>query len=278
MRGSSAHTRRNPKHLFDHWPMVVEAVRSAGSVALFLDFDGTLTPFRERPDQVRLSEGTRRALAGLARDPRVDVLVLSGRRRADVKRRVGIPGIRCFGLHGWEGSAPAVSKASVAKLLHEARQQFRERLADLREIWIEEKGPVFAVHVRGATEDAARRTGAIVREVMGSFMPDLRVLPGNQVWEVAPAELQGKGATVRALLDRMVDSPLTFYVGDDTTDESAFSVLTDGITVCVGSRRPTEAKFTLRGPQEVRQFLERLGRELRANGGRGPQQPRSLAG
>lgn len=213
-----------------------------------------------------MSGRMRRVLERLVRDPRVEVCVLSGRRRIDVQHRVAVRGIRCFGLHGWEGSAPTISNDGVAKLLREARKQFRERLADLREIWIEEKGPIFAVHVRGATEGTARRTGNIVREVMGSFTPDLRVLPGNKVWEITPAEVQGKGPTVRALLARMTGTPLPVYVGDDTTDESAFAALPHGITVCVGKRRPTEAKFFLCGPQEVRVFLERLERESRAAG------------
>lgn len=210
-----------------------------------------------------MSGRTRGVLERMVRDPRIEVCVLSGRRRIDVQHRVAVRGVRCFGLHGWEASAPAVSKAGVARLLREARQQFRTRLADLREIWIEEKGPIFAVHVRGASEGTARRTGNIVREVMGSFTPDLRLLPGNKVWEITPAEMQGKGATVRALLGRMTGAPLPVYVGDDTTDESAFAALPRGITVCVGKRRPTEAKFFLRGPQEVRVFLERLERESR---------------
>jgi len=251
--------------------VIAEAVRSADRVALFLDFDGTLTPFRKRPEQVRMSRRTRLALERLVRDPRVEICVLSGRRRADVQKRVAVRGIRCFGLHGWEGAAPAVSEVHVTKLLCQAQRQLRRRLAGLSEIWIEEKGPTFAVHVRGATAGAARRTGKIVHEVMGSFAPDLRLLPGNQVWEVTPADMQGKGATVRALLGRMHPAPLPVYVGDDTTDESAFEVLPRGITVCVGARRPTEAKFALRGAQEVRLFLEKLGREMRGTWRRGSE-------
>lgn len=253
--------RREPQYLFDRWTVVAQRIRHARCVALFLDFDGTLTAFRKRPEEVRLSERTRRVLERLARNPRVEVCVLSGRRRLDVQRRVGVRGVRCFGLHGWEGSVPAVSQPGVASLLREARRQFRERLADQREIWIEEKGPTFAVHVRGATESTARRTGKIVRQVMGCFEPDLRLLPGNQVWEITPAEMQGKGATVRALLARMPGTPLPVYVGDDTTDESAFAVLPRGITVCVGRRRPTRARFFLHDTQEVRRFLQRLERE-----------------
>jgi trehalose 6-phosphate phosphatase len=275
MRGSAAHSRRDPQYLFECWPGVAARVRSARAVALFLDFDGTLAPFRKRPDQVRMSERTRGVLRRLVRCPAARVLVLSGRRRADVQGLVGVPEVRCFGLHGWEGSEPARSNASVGKMLRRARKEFEQRLAPIHKVWIEQKGPVFAVHVRGASEDAARRAGNIVSEVIRWFAPDLRLLPGNRVWEIIPAGLKGKGAAALALLNAMKPAPLPIFVGDDTTDESAFAALREGITVCVGARRPTEARFTLHGPPEVRQFLARLERQLRERrlGIRRPEEP-----
>jgi trehalose 6-phosphate phosphatase len=211
-----------------------------------------------------MSQRTRIALERLVRDPRTSVYLLTGRQRADVEKRVAVPGVRCFGLHGWEGAAPVKPEAGNAQLLREARRQLRRRLSGLRGVWIEEKGPIFAVHARGATQGAARRAGDIVEEVVRSVTPGLRVMRGNQVWEITPPEMRGKGAAVRKLLGQMpAAARLSLYVGDDTTDESAFSVLRDAITVVVGARRPTNARFALRGPQDVCLFLERLGRELR---------------
>jgi trehalose-phosphatase len=264
------------RHLFDRWAQVSERVRSAEQLALFLDFDGTLAPFRLRPEEVRLSDGTRRALQRLVRHPQLRVFVISGRRRADVQDRVGVPGVHCYGLHGWEGPRTGVPKPPAGRLLREARRQLRNGLSGVRGVWIEDKGPILGVHARGVAAAALRQAGNVVREVMGQFEPGLRVLPGSRVWEVMPRELQGKGATVRALLDEMPAATLPIYLGDDATDETAFAVLPQGITVCVGVRQPTEARFDLRGPQEVRTFLKKLERELHEAGGR--REPRELEG
>ncbi len=252
-----------PQHLFDCWAQVSERIQSARHLAMFLDFDGTLTRFRMRPEAVSLSDATRRALRRLVRYPQARLFILSGRRRADVENRVGVAGMSYLGLHGWEGPTRTAPKALAPWLLRQAKRQLQHSLAGLRGIWIEEKAPIFAVHCRGASARAARQAGSIVRQAVKSFEPYLRVLPGNKVWEVIPhQDFEGKGATVRALLREMPATTLPIYLGDDTTDESAFAALRHGITVCIGARQPTQARFALRGPQEVRRFLEKVEREL----------------
>ncbi|HEY2017336.1 MAG TPA: trehalose-phosphatase, partial [Bryobacteraceae bacterium] len=86
------------RHLFDCWPQVVERLRAAGSVALFLDFDGTLVPFEARPEDVWLSRATRKAMARLAVNRRCHLRIISGRRRADLQTRTGLIHVRHMGL------------------------------------------------------------------------------------------------------------------------------------------------------------------------------------
>jgi trehalose 6-phosphate phosphatase len=273
-QGKPGPSQRAPRHLLGGWAKVSERVRSADHLALFLDFDGTLAPFRMRPEEVRLSEGTRHVLQRLVRHPQVRVFVLSGRRRADVQDRVGVPGVHCYGLHGWETPKTVAPKSPAARLLRQARRQLRRALSGLRGVWIEDKGPVLGVHARGAAAGVLRQAENVVQEVMARFKPELRVLPGSRVWEVMPRELQGKGATVRALLRKMPAVTLPIYLGDDATDETAFAVLPHGITVCVGVRQQTNARFDLRSPQEVRTFLKKLDRELHEVGRGRPGEPK----
>ena len=58
---------QNPQHLFDCWSQVAERVRTAGRLALFLDFDGTLVNYQAHREGVKLSGGAKQALRRLAK-------------------------------------------------------------------------------------------------------------------------------------------------------------------------------------------------------------------
>ena len=105
------------RHVFACWDEVADRLRSTPAVALFLDFDGTLSALCPRPEEVRLSAATRSVVSTLARNSRIRVWVISGRRRADVRDRIRIPGVRYLGLHGWEGRQSVSIKEETRQLL-----------------------------------------------------------------------------------------------------------------------------------------------------------------
>src|SRR2546425_935649 len=117
-----------PSRLFSNWDQVARRIRESRQVLLFLDFDGTLAPFASRPEQARLSGRARRILRRLARHPRVTLVVISGRRRADLLRHVGIRTIRYFGLYGWERTGRHRLPKPSQNALHRARQQLARPL------------------------------------------------------------------------------------------------------------------------------------------------------
>ena len=254
--------RRTARHLFECWSRVAERLKSARRVALFLDFDGTLVPFRRRPKDVRLDSGTRRILSRLAGSPRVRAWIISGRRYADVCRRAKIRGVRCLGLHGWEQGDRRGLPGHARVWIEAARQLLSAGLASFPNIWIEDKGLCLVIHYRRAPASEVRRARPLVRAILEAFNNDLRLMDGNKIWEVLSKEVTGKGEAVREILAGLSDSPLAFYLGDDTTDEAAFAALPRGITVRVGKPRATRARFFLRNPKEVRQFLEKLEAEI----------------
>src|SRR5262249_22134773 len=101
-RGGRAMTATPMRRPFDSWRATREQLRSAPAIALFLDFDGTITSIRRSPDEVRLYARMKRAIERLAVHPRVRVWMISSRRLADLRDRVRLRRVHYVGLHGWE--------------------------------------------------------------------------------------------------------------------------------------------------------------------------------
>ena len=87
-------------------------------------------------------------------------------------------------------------------------------------IWVEDKGPIQALHWRGADDDARAEAGARAIAVEAG-RAGLEPRWGRKVLELRPVGGGGKDAAVASLLagdglDRVV------YAGDDRTDVDAF--------------------------------------------------------
>jgi trehalose-phosphatase len=246
------------KRVFDCWPGITARIHSADSVALFLDFDGTLAHIQSAPDEAYLSPSTRLAITRLVANPRVRVWVISGRMRDDVRGRTRVPGVTYLGLHGWEGRSPAALRPETKCAFEVAKLSLRERVGPLRGIRIEDKGSAFAVHYRQAAENESSLARNEMLAAMVSLNGGFRLLNGHKVWEILPREVGDKGSAVRRELSRFEQRALPIYIGDDVTDESAFLALPDGLTIRVGRQALTRGHFQLRDPGEVRLFLEQL--------------------
>ena len=182
---------------------------------------------------------------------------MSGRRLADLRRRVRVPGVRLLGLHGWERRGATLPTAQK-QLLREAKLWLAQWLPTPQGIEVEDKGFALAVHHRRAKRPAARAAEKVMRVARDRFRPGLRLLKGKKIWELLPRAIVGKGPTTQRLLSRLPDSTLPIFIGDDTSDESAFAALRHGLAVHVGGGSQTKAPFCLRDPGEVREFLDRL--------------------
>jgi trehalose-phosphatase len=248
-----------PVHLFRVWEKVAPSLARPGQVALFTDFDGTLAPICSHPSDARLLAGTQPLLAACVKRLAVTGVV-SGRRLLDVRRRVGVSGAWYAGVHGYALVSPRnrsfllLSRVERERIARVARRLSRS-LSGLKGIRVEYKEAAVAVHYRGASIASQRKAGRLVRS-LSAESPDLQLMSGRKVWEFLPAGTVDKASAIRFILGRKRSRPTLVFLGDDVTDEAVFQQM-GGIMVLVGKRRHTAARYWLRSPGEVRQFLQR---------------------
>ncbi len=233
--------------------------------ALFLDYDGTLTPIVDRPERAVLDDATRDAVARLA--ALCPVAVVSGRDLDDVARMVGLEELVYAGSHGFDIRGPHLRTQiglEYIPALEQAGSVLRDRLADVPGVLVERKRFAIAVHTRLVEPDRKPGVAEAVRAV-AEGESNLRVTGGKEILELRPNLPWDKGRAVLALLDTLgLAGAMPVYIGDDETDEDAFRALDGrgmGIRV-MGSPAETAAGWSLSDPEEVRRFLKRLAAEL----------------
>jgi alpha,alpha-trehalase len=100
------HARPN---LLREWARVEPTFRGR-RLAVFLDYDGTLTPIVDRPELAVLDPAMQRTLEDVAR--RWPTFVVSGRALDDIRRLVGIDALWYAGSHGFDIASPRGTLAS----------------------------------------------------------------------------------------------------------------------------------------------------------------------
>jgi len=239
-------------------------------IAVFLDYDGTLTPIVQRPEQATLSADTRDAVKSLAGN--CTVAVISGRDLEDVRKLVGLDNILYAGSHGFDISGPEITHRQGEEFLPElddAQVQLERQLQEIRGVQVDRKKFTIAVHYRRVADAEIDAVEQKVDAVLNSHTK-LRKSGGKKIFELRPGMDWNKGKAASWLLEKLgVDhrDVLPFYIGDDITDEDAFQELGNrGIGIIVRDvSRPTAARYALDSTEEVRQFLEFL-REISKKG------------
>jgi trehalose 6-phosphate phosphatase len=253
-------------HLLDggqaSWEPVARQIKNAKSIWIFLDFDGTLVKYYDRPEDVKLSRESREVLLRLSRNPRVHLAIVSGRRNAALREHFPKRSVKLLGLFGWEVSG----RQSLSPRIKASLRRVRPVLAELPKlfpgIFVENKGISYAVHFRGLPVHTQRRVRSRVRKVVARMGRDFGIIESNHASEIVPRQVRGKGVAIREFIRSLPSPFLPIYVGDDLTDEPAFAVLRRGITVRVGDLSRTKARFGLKSPEEVCKFLERVEEDL----------------
>ena len=243
---------------------------------VFLDYDGTLTPIVERPEDAVLSERMRETLKNLA--DICTVGILSGRGLEDVQKLVDLDSLIYGGSHGFEISSRRHQNLQHEKgmefipILDDAQKDLDKTLDPIEGAHVERKKYSLAVHFRQVPEKDIAAVENKVDEVAAKY-EKLHKSRGKKVFDIKPAANWHKGKALLWLINKLeMDRPdvIPVYIGDDTTDEDAFRELNRigglGIIVRDTESRPTYARFALENTDEVKDFLSfliRISRETR---------------
>lgn len=264
------------------------AVLSAGpTTVIALDFDGTLSPIVEHPEDADIHPGVPATLVELAGKVRA-IAIVTGR-----------PARQVVELGRLEQVADALPEGSTLYVLgqygherwnSEAREYrapeppeglgaFREELPgilttyDADDAFVEEKGLAIGIHTRRLPDAAAAFTRLEPVVADAAERHGLLLEPGKQVLEVRTPG-SNKGDAVHLLAGELHPGALVF-IGDDLGDLEAFVAVRDreaaigtpGLLVCSGSAEEQAAlrelaDLVVDGPDGVLAFLHQLSLDL----------------
>lgn len=253
--------------LFDHLPDVEQMLLTHPHWLLGLDFDGTLAPIVDDPANAQLETRLRPVLASLSTRPNLTTIIMSGRERADVEGRVGLPDLIYAGNHGLDihGQSLTFLEATAAAsqpALNAMANSMAERMRNIQGGIVEHKGLTLSVHYRMVDESAHEEVRRAVHGVLAGTDHPFVLTTGKRVYEIRPRTYWNKGAAMIWIREQVRPDARILYIGDDLTDEDAFRVCTDGITVRVGKSAETAAAYFLDAQTDVAVFLEWLATRL----------------
>ncbi|QYA26828.1 bifunctional alpha,alpha-trehalose-phosphate synthase (UDP-forming)/trehalose-phosphatase [Gramella sp. MT6] len=245
---------------------IMEQFRNAKRRVLFIDYDGTLVNFVDKPENARPDEDLKELIRSLNAQENTDVILISGRDKHTLGSWWKDVPVELISEHGvwmrqidgeWELSENVKSEWMDA--VRPVIENFVDRTPGT---FIEEKNYSLAWHYRKADpelgEIRANELSTVLKELISNR--GLSVLEGNKVLEIKSSDVNKGKASSKKLIGK--DYDFIFAIGDDWTDEYMFQELPESsYTVKVGIKK-TSARYYVEGTPKVRTLLEKFKENL----------------
>ena len=242
---------------------ILEKYKSADKRIIFLDYDGTLVGFKNKPEDAKPDEALYKILDKLAGDKKNELVLISGRDREFFNKWFGDKNFSLIVEHGVWLRKPN----EEWKLIEQMETSWMETIRSVMQFYIdrtpgtflEEKNYSLVWHYRKADPELGKQRANELKDELGSLIANhnLDILEGSKVIEVKNSGIN-KG---RAALTRLKNKEFGFIfgIGDDWTDEFLFKSLPkEAITVKVGIMN-TQARYYIESVDESRELLRKLG-------------------
>ncbi|HZH74028.1 MAG TPA: trehalose-phosphatase [Mariniphaga sp.] len=250
---------------------IMEAV-SQKTPVLFLDYDGTLTPIVQNPDDAVISEEMKNVLKDCASV--FTVAAVSGRDMDDLQQKIGLNELIYAGSHGFRISGPDglyhehEKTREILPLLDQFEKDLQLEFNNkIKGVQFERKRYAIAIHYRNASmEDYPEIKKKVIKLLQGS--ESLKMDEGKKIIEVKPAIEWDKGKAVLWILEKLgltdKNKYIPIYIGDDTTDEDAYKSLTGwGLGIQVGpGAESSAAQYRIKNVYQVRILLKELAQSI----------------
>jgi len=249
--------------LIKHW-------KKAEKRLLFLDYDGTLSEFKPKPELAAPNQELLQILKKLSENPKNHVIIISGRDQITLGDWLGSLSLELVAGHGlWHKE----HSQSVWERTEVLDNSWMEHVRPVLETYtdrtpgsfLEEKQYSLAWHYRKCEPELARIRLSELKEALLAYsrQAHLGLLDGNKVLEIKDS-LVNKGRTAASLLGKYGyrgggEKPgLVLAAGDDTTDEDLFAVLEDDeFSIKIG-KGETKARFFLDDVKSFKTLLKHL--------------------
>ncbi len=241
---------------------LLDAYKSSRRAILFLDYDGTLVPFSDRPDKARPDGELRELLRHLAGIPNNRVVLVSGRSREVLQEWFeGLP-VDMVAEHGvW-----LKEQGSPWELIGPLKQDWKEDIRPIMEVYvdrtpgalIEEKEFSLVWHYRRSDPELGYQRARELKDALLNITENLNlsILEGNKVIEVKPSNVNKGMAATRWLSQGAWD--FIMAAGDDWTDEDLFDAMPqEAYSIKVGFS-VSKARFNMDSPLLIQGLLREM--------------------
>ena len=187
----------------------------------------------------------------------------------DIRARIGLSNIVLVANHGFQISEAGTdwvhpSIVGLRPFLKELVAELNLRFEGIRNLTIEDKIVTLSVHYRNVNPARISFIKETILRELKPYRTRFKITCGKKVFEIRPNVLWDKGKALLHLLNQRshLRSRLILYCGDDVTDEDAFRRLPrEAITVAVGNRYGSKARFYVRSVAGVHTILKFVSSE-----------------
>ncbi len=229
---------------------------------IFLDYDGTLVPFEQKPEQAEPNNQVINMLKGLTHEPKNEVIIISGRDKDTLDQWFGNLNLGLVAEHG----AWVKEKGKTWETLEPLKTDWKKEIRPILEMYmdrtpgsfIEEKDFSLVWHYRRAESGLGLMRALELKDALLDLTSNLNleVLEGSKVIEVRNAGVNKGRSALRWITKEMWDYILA--IGDDVTDEDIFAILPKtAYTIKIGLDS-SQARFNLESVYDTNKLLKNL--------------------